>query len=478
MKKLTDLFQFAKGAPRTQSAQSGEPSVEDSFNHLNLDQTLLAALVTQGYKEPTPIQTKAIPYILAGRDLVGCAQTGTGKTAAFALPILQLLGRENAVTKRGAICCLILAPTRELAIQIGESFAAYGAHTRIKHAVIYGGVGQGSQEAALKRAPQIVVATPGRLLDLMNQGFISLSSLSIFVLDEADRMLDMGFIHDIKRVIAALPRVRQTLLFSATMPKEIRDLSERLLKNPVKVEVAPPATPAETIDQKVYFVSKAQKPSLLLHLLTKDRSMDKVLVFTRTKHGANRVAALLNAAGQTAAAIHGNKSQSARQYALSAFKTGKLRVLVASDLASRGIDIDEISHVVNLDIPNIAETYVHRIGRTGRAKAAGIALSLCDGEERQWWRDIEKLIGLSIAVVTDHPFTANDAPSLRKSPAAPVDDRPRGNGGGRGRPGNFRSRPAPRREKPPVRTGGIKSAARPQKSLDVAMKPSNFGPLS
>jgi ATP-dependent RNA helicase RhlE len=397
---------------------------------------------------------KAIPHILAGRDIVGCAQTGTGKTAAFALPILQLLSRVEIARGKGP-SCLILAPTRELAIQIGESFGAYGTNTRVKHTVIYGGVGQGTQVAALKRSPQIVIATPGRLLDLMNQGYISLSGLSIFVLDEADRMLDMGFIHDIKRVIAALPRVRQTLLFSATMPAEIRELSQRLLRDPVKVDVAPPATTAETIDQKVFFVMKAQKTSLLLHLLTENRAMDKVLVFTRTKHGANRVAAILNAAGQTAAAIHGNKSQTARQHALNAFKTGNLRVLVASDIASRGIDIDEISHVVNLDIPNIAETYVHRIGRTGRAKAAGTALSMCDMEERPWLKDIERLIGLRIPVVTDHPFAGSDASSHKKTTSTPVDYERRENGPSNQRPrSNNRSGQGPRRSGPPNRSGG------------------------
>ena len=453
MKKLTDLFQFAKGAPQSQPATNVVQSA-DGFIHLKLDEPLLAALATQGYTEPTPIQVKAIPHILAGRDIVGCAQTGTGKTAAFALPILQLLSRVEIARGKGP-SCLILAPTRELAIQIGESFGAYGSNTRVKHTVIYGGVGQGTQVAALKRSPQIVIATPGRLLDLMNQGYISLSGLSIFVLDEADRMLDMGFIHDIKRVIAALPRVRQTLLFSATMPTEIRELSQRLLRDPVKVDVAPPATTAETIDQKVFFVMKAQKTSLLLHLLTENRAMDKVLVFTRTKHGANRVAAILNAAGQTAAAIHGNKSQTARQHALNAFKTGNLRVLVASDIASRGIDIDEISHVVNLDIPNIAETYVHRIGRTGRAKAAGTALSMCDKEERPWLKDIERLIGLRIPVVTDHPFAGSDVASHKKTTSAPVDYERRENGPSNQRPrSNNRSGQGPRRSGPPNRAGG------------------------
>ena len=452
MKKLSDLFPFAKSESTPRAAGHSPLPAESPFHSLNLDPPLLAALAGQGYIEPTPIQLKAIPHILSGRDMIGCAQTGTGKTAAFALPILQLLGRSEGIKGRGPIRALILAPTRELAIQIGESFAAYGAKKmRLRHAVIYGGVGQGPQVTALGEMPQIVVATPGRLLDLMQQGFINLASLSIFVLDEADRMLDMGFIHDIKKVIARLPRVRQTLLFSATMPEEIRELTTRILRDPVKVEVAPPATTAETIEQKVYFVPKAKKTKLLQHLLTVDASMDKVLVFTRTKHGANRVAAILSEGGQPAAAIHGNKSQTARQRALSSFKTGNLRVLVASDIASRGIDVNEITHVVNVDIPNIAETYVHRIGRTGRAKAAGIAISFCDVEERAWLKDIEKLIGIRIPVVTSHPF-ATDAASERPD-TKPVDYEHRESGPSRG---------GPRRRANAPHTGRTKPASRPR----------------
>jgi ATP-dependent RNA helicase RhlE len=411
MKNMLDLFRFTPGKSSRVVHAANESMSSDShssFTHLNLDAPLLAALAAQGYSRPTPIQSQAIPPILAGKDLLGCAQTGTGKTAAFALPILQLLSRENrnGVKPKNSISALILAPTRELALQIGESFAAYGAETRVRHTVIYGGVSQEPQVSALRRSPHIVVATPGRLLDLMGQGHVNLGNLSVFVLDEADHMLDLGFIPDIKRIMATLPRVRQTLLFSATMPPKICELANSLLKSPVKVEVAPPATTAETIEQKVYFIAKTQKMSLLQNLLFSDETMKKVLVFTRTKHGANRVAEMLQKTGQTAAAIHGNKSQAARQRALSTFKSGQLRVLVASDIAARGIDIDEVTHVINLDIPNIAESYVHRIGRTGRARAAGVAISFCDAEERMWLKDIEKLIGVSIPVAGNPPTPA------------------------------------------------------------------------
>ncbi len=375
-----------------------------TFNDLGLIEPILKALQEEGYTHPTPIQEQAIPHLTKGRDLLGCAQTGTGKTAAFAIPILQELHAKGPQSKR-AIRTLILTPTRELAIQIGESFAAYGRHLPLRHSVIFGGVGQKPQTDALHRGVDIVVATPGRLLDLMQQGYVHLNGLEIFVLDEADRMLDMGFIHDVKKVIAKLPAKRHTLFFSATMPPEIARLANSILTDPIKVEVAPPATTAETIDQHLYFVDRTDKNKLLVHLLQGD-TIREALVFTRTKHGANKVAKVLEQAGFSAEAIHGNKSQTARQNALKKFKDGKLRALVATDIAARGIDIDGLSHVINFDIPNIPETYVHRIGRTGRAGAEGRSLSFCDHEEKEFLRDITKLIKREIPVVTDHPFAA------------------------------------------------------------------------
>jgi ATP-dependent RNA helicase RhlE len=372
-----------------------------SFQELNLVAPLLRAVAQEGYTTPTPIQTQAIPHVLAGRDLLGCAQTGTGKTAAFALPILQRLERPGR-----ALRTLILTPTRELASQIGESFATYGRFLGLRHAVIFGGVGQDAQTRSLRSGIDVLVATPGRLLDLMQQGFVDYSSLEIFVLDEADRMLDMGFIHDVKRVIAALPRQRQTLLFSATMPRDIEDLARSILKNPIRVAVAPPATTAEKVEQRLYYVEKADKRALLQQVLS-DPGITRALVFTRTKHGANRVAEQLEKARIPAAAIHGNKSQNARERALAAFKKGQVRVLVATDIAARGIDIEEISHVINYEIPNVPETYVHRIGRTARAGASGIAFSFCEAEEREFIRDIEKLTGLKIPVVDDHPYRSS-----------------------------------------------------------------------
>jgi ATP-dependent RNA helicase RhlE len=372
-----------------------------AFEQLNLIEPILHALKAEGYSTPTPIQQQAIPYLLKGRDLLGCAQTGTGKTAAFGLPILQLLYTQQP--KRQGIKALILTPTRELAIQIDESLEAYGRHLPLKHTVIFGGVSQFHQVNELKRGMDILVATPGRLLDLMNQGFISLQKIEIFVLDEADRMLDMGFINDVRKVIAKLPAKRQTLFFSATMPPEIQLLADDLLTNPVKVEVTPPSTTVERIDQSLYFTSKNDKPALLLHLL-KSHKIKTSLVFTRTKHGADRVVRFLQKSGIHAAAIHGNKSQNARQNALNDFKNGKLSVLVATDIAARGIDIDELTHVFNYDLPNIPETYVHRIGRTGRAGKTGIAIAFCSQEEFEELKDIEKLIKLKIPVETGHPY--------------------------------------------------------------------------
>lgn len=375
-----------------------------SFENLNLIEPILQALATEGYTHPTPIQKQAIPEILNHRDVLGCAQTGTGKTAAFAIPILQLLYQQKTA-QRGArpIQALILTPTRELAIQIGESFTAYGKHTGLNHLVVFGGVSQVQQVNALRQGIDILIATPGRLLDLVNQRYIHLQKINIFVLDEADRMLDMGFIHDVKRLIALLPAKRQTLFFSATMPPEISKLANTILNNPVRVEVTPVSSTVDKIEQQVFFVEKADKPYLLLHLL-KNSEIKSALVFTRTKHGADKVAKLLYNQNIQADAIHGEKSQSARQRALLNFKTGRLRVLVATDIAARGIDIDELSHVINFDLPNVPESYVHRIGRTGRAGANGMAYSFCDAEERAYLKDITRLIGKNIPVTENHPF--------------------------------------------------------------------------
>ncbi len=375
-----------------------------TFEQLHLIEPLLKALKTEGYTSPTPIQEQSIPALLRGKDLLGCAQTGTGKTAAFAIPILQMLYLEKRADKNiKGIKALVLTPTRELAIQIDESFAAYGKYTGLKHLVVYGGVSQLPQTNALRNGVDILIATPGRLLDLIDQRYISLQQLQMFVLDEADRMLDMGFIHDVKKIIAKLPAKRQTLFFSATMPPEISRLSDTILTNPVKVEVTPQSTTAEKVEQAVYFVDKGNKRSLLIHLL-KDGAITSALVFTKTKHGADKVAKELTRANIKADAIHGNKSQNARQNALSNFKSGRIRVLVATDIAARGIDVEDLSHVINFELPNIPETYVHRIGRTGRAGAAGIALSFCDVEERSYLKDIHKLITKTIPVIEDHPY--------------------------------------------------------------------------
>lgn len=375
------------------------------FKDLMLSEPLLKALDSSGYIKPTPIQAESIPIILQQKDLLGCAQTGTGKTAAFALPILQLLSKEPK-DKKPVIKCLILTPTRELAIQIGESFSAYGKNLKIKHTVIFGGVPQGAQTQALRAGVEILIATPGRLLDLMNQKFIHLQDLSIFVLDEADRMLDMGFIHDVKRVVAKLPQKRQTLFFSATMPPEIQKLANTILHQPEKVEVTPVSSTVEAIEQSIYMVDKKDKKSLLTHLLN-DKKIVSALVFTRTKHGADKVAKDLSKIGIRAEAIHGNKSQGARQRALGNFKAGTIRVLVATDIAARGIDVEALSHVINYELPEVPETYVHRIGRTGRAGASGVAYSFCDAEERDYLKGIQKLIGLQIPLIEDHPYPAS-----------------------------------------------------------------------
>jgi len=376
-----------------------------NFDELRIITPILKALKTAGYTIPTPIQEKAIPVILEGRDLVGCAQTGTGKTAAFAVPILQNLYKDKSdIRGMRTIKALILTPTRELAVQIGDCLDVYGKNTGLKHTVIFGGVSQYPQTNALRAGVDILVATPGRLLDLMNQKHIRLDHIRMFVLDEADRMLDMGFSHDMKKIIARLPAKRQTLLFSATMPAEITNLVDVILTKPVKVEVTPPSSTVDSIDQTVYFVDQKDKTSLLIQLLN-SRSIDSALVFTRTKHGADKVVKALAKASISAQAIHGNKSQGARQLALNEFKLKRTRVLIATDIASRGIDVQELSHVINFDLPNVPETYIHRIGRTGRAGLGGTAVSFCDREEKPYLWDIQRLISKKIPVMIDKAHT-------------------------------------------------------------------------
>ncbi|TYQ14631.1 UNVERIFIED_CONTAM: ATP-dependent RNA helicase RhlE [Acetivibrio alkalicellulosi] len=380
-----------------------------NFEKLNIIRPILKALSAEGYTTPTLIQEQAVPVILEGKDLLGCAQTGTGKTAAFAIPLLQILYKEKISEKGlGMVKALILTPTRELAVQIGESLGIYGRYTGLKHTVIFGGVSQGPQTSALRSGVDIIVATPGRLLDLMNQKYINLSHLKLFVLDEADRMLDMGFSHDVKKIMSNLKPTRQTLLFSATMPKEITKMVNSILKNPVKIEVTPVSSTVDTIEQTIYLVDRRNKKSLLIQLL-KNTSIDSVLVFTRTKHGADKVARDLTKLKISAQAIHGDKSQAARQIALNNFKSKRTRVLVATDIAARGIDVQELSHVINFDLPNVPETYVHRIGRTGRAGMGGIALSFCDKEEIGYLRDIQKLISKKIPVIDDQLYSINSA---------------------------------------------------------------------
>lgn len=374
-----------------------------TFSELKLIKPLIVALDKIGYNTPTPIQERSIPPILEGKDIFGCAQTGTGKTAAFALPILQLLQNKKTEGSKRVIKALILAPTRELALQISESFTSYSKNLELSHTTVFGGVSQHLQVKDLKKGVDILIATPGRLLDLMQQGFINLNSIEFFVLDEADRMLDMGFINDIKKVIAKLPAKKQTLFFSATVAPDILKLANTLLKNPVSVSVDRVSSTATLVEQSVYYVAREDKRSLLKHVL-KNSQIEHALVFTRTKRGADKVAKELNSNGIKAEAIHGNKSQNARERALKGFKNRSIRVLVATDIASRGIDVDKLSHVINYEIPEQAETYVHRIGRTGRAGSSGIALSFCSLEERNYLKDINKLIKSNIEVVTSHPF--------------------------------------------------------------------------
>jgi ATP-dependent RNA helicase RhlE len=390
-----------------------------SFDELNLIQPILDAVKAEGYIKPTPIQSRAIPLILDKRDILGCAQTGTGKTAAFAIPIIQLLGTDNGpVNGKRLIRSLILTPTRELAIQIGESFATYGKNTRLKYKVVFGGVSQHGQVEALKAGIDVLIATPGRLLDLMNQNYIKLDHIQFFVLDEADRMLDMGFLHDVKRIIAKLPAKRQSLFFSATMPPAIIQLSGTILVNPVRVEVTPSSTTVSIVNQTVYFVDKENKKHLLNEVL-QDKQIERALVFTRTKHGADKVAKELVRTGVSSQAIHANKSQNARQTALNNFKSKLTRVLVATDIAARGIDIDDLTHVINYDLPNIPESYVHRIGRTGRAGSGGTAIAFCDAEEKEYLKDIQKLTGKNISVAENINFPLLNH-TVTKAPQRPA----------------------------------------------------------
>ena len=414
-----------------------------SFSDLKLIEPLQKAIADTGYTKPTPIQAQAIPLLLEGKDLLGVAQTGTGKTAAFGLPILNHLATVAKRAEARSTRVLILTPTRELALQIFESFQTYGKHLPLKYAVVFGGVGQGPQVTALSRGVDVLVATPGRLLDLIDQKYINLKSLEIFVLDEADRMLDMGFVHDVRKVVRLLPGRRQTLFFSATMPPDIVALAGSMLTDPVRVEVTPPATTAEKIAQWVMFVDRDKKKDALRYLLSK-KEFKKVIVFTRTKHGANKVAELLLKNNVTSEAIHGNKSQNARVRALDNFKSGRIRVLIATDIAARGIDIDEISHVINYEIPNVPENYVHRIGRTARAGHEGIAISICDADERSFIRDIEKSIGKPIPVVKDHPYHSEQVANSRmvSSGKAKANIEGRRGGGGGGGGGNRRQRPS------------------------------------
>lgn len=378
-----------------------------TFTELELNDSILKGLSKKGYSRPTPIQEQSIPIILQGEDLLGVAQTGTGKTAAFAIPIIQRLAENNE--RRHKIRALIVTPTRELAIQIEENINDYAEFLDLRHTVIFGGVKQHSQVESIRRGIDILVATPGRLLDLIDQGIVSLREIEIFVLDEADRMLDMGFINDIKRILKLLPKKRQSLFFSATMPPNILNLSKEILVDPIKVEVTPASTTAQTVSQHLYYTNRSSKKELLLHLL-KNPEMDQVLLFSRTKHGADRLARELSKKKISAAAIHGDKAQNQRQRALEMFKTGKLRVLVATDIAARGIDIEKLNYVVNYDIPNEAETYVHRIGRVGRAGESGIAISISEPEENAFVNDIEKLIRKQIEVINNHPFPQTDKP--------------------------------------------------------------------
>jgi ATP-dependent RNA helicase RhlE len=442
-----------------------------TFNDLGIIDPILKALEEEGYTTPTPIQQQSIPKLLLKHDLLACAQTGTGKTAAFAIPILQHLYADPQPTKgRLRTRALVIAPTRELAIQIADNFTAYGRHTGIRSIVIFGGVNQGPQETALRKGADILVATPGRLLDLLSQGFVSFQDIQYLVLDEADRMLDMGFIHDIKKIIAQVPKNRQSLFFSATMAPEIVELSRKILgSHPDHVSVQPEQTTAERIEQELYFVSKKDKPKLLVHLLQAEPGRSTI-VFSRTKHGANKIVKSLDQAGIPADAIHGNKSQAARQKALGAFRSGKSNVLVATDIAARGIDVDDLSQVINFDLPNIPETYVHRIGRTGRAGASGIARSFCEAEERPFLRDIQKLIGQTIPVVRDHPYPEDGSTPEPEASTEPRSARPVQKPQRSDRPQQQRNearrsdRPRQDRQEPRQRDDAQSNAPRPERT--------------
>ena len=423
------------------------------FQDLRLSEPLLRAIGEKGYTDPTPIQQQAIPPVLEGRDLQGCAQTGTGKTAAFTLPMLQLLAAEPAPKGRRPIRALVLTPTRELAIQIDECCRDYARYTPIRHCVIFGGVNQRPQVDALQKGVDLLVATPGRLLDLIGQGYVTLDTIRFFVLDEADRMLDMGFIHDIRRILPLLPERRQTLFFSATMPESIAALAAKILRNPVLVTVTPPASVVETIAQTVHFAEKAEKSQLLIDLLSASDAQ-QVLVFSRTKHGADKLAKILNRAGIRSCAIHGNKSQNARVKAMNDFKSGECRVMIATDIAARGIDIDQLPLVINYELPEVAETYVHRIGRTGRAGHEGAAWSFCSEDEFEYLCDIQKLTGLTIP-------TEGPAPEYALRKAAPA----------RKPAQKAAQRPARTQEPKPARNAGAKSAQRPARDADAGQQP-------
>ena len=429
------------------------------FENLAIIEPILKALHKKGYTSPTPIQEKAIPHVLDRKDVLGCAQTGTGKTAAFAIPIIQLIhNNEASQNKSITLRSLIVTPTRELAIQIEDNIKSYSEHTNIRHAVIFGGVKQHAQVEKLKKGVHILVATPGRLLDLINQGFISLNTIKLFVLDEADRMLDMGFINDIKKLIALLPKQRQSLFFSATMPDNIVKLSKTILNNPIKVEVTPASSTAATVKQYVYFTNRTDKTNLLLHII-KENDIKKVLVFSRTKHGADRIARNLKKKNIGAASIHGDKAQNQRQKVLKQFKEGDLTVLVATDIAARGIDIDKLRHVVNFDIPNVPETYVHRIGRSGRAGESGVAISICEPEENAFVKDIQKLIGNKINVIKDSPFPQTEKPMTdaekaewnkekQKKKQEFFANRKKGRGGERKKPGKKKKEEEKKKSRP------------------------------
>ena len=414
---------LARVVPITPMTSEVAAAIEASpFTALGIDARLVRALFDESYTEPTPVQIETVPHVLAGRDVLACAQTGTGKTAAFVLPLLQRL-EASGLGSGGRIRVLVLTPTRELAAQIGERVGVYGRYLGFRHTVVYGGVSQHRQEVALRASPDIVIATPGRLLDLMQQGAVRLDGVTHFVLDEADRMLDMGFVHDVRRVVAAIPKERMTLLFSATIPTSIEALAASLLKNPVRVSVKPAVTTAEGVQQSVMFVAKADKRAMLERVL-RDVAVQRAIVFTRTKHGANRVSEQLERAGIGSAAIHGNKSQGARERALEGFRRGTTRVLVATDIAARGIDVDGITHVINFDLPNVAESYVHRIGRTARAGATGFAISFCDRDERPFLADIERLIRTRVPVVgVSGDGLVEAAPKMEPASAAPVPSR-------------------------------------------------------